>query len=180
MLAKLKLSRKGALAAALMWCAGAIMLIAARQYADPLQSMTLLCLLALLAAIDIERFVLPNELTLALIVSGIGFGVASGWDETLSRIGGAILGYAALFLIGIMYRSLRGRDGLGGGDAKLLAGGGAWVGAATLPGVVLVGSVAGLLFAVWLAVRRRLLGGDMAIPFGPFLGLGIWVVWCWK
>ncbi len=67
---------------------------------------------------------------------------------------------------------MRGRVGLGLGDAKLLAAGGAWLGVALLPDVLLVSALAGLCWAVG---RRR-----SRIAFGPFLAGGIWVVWLYQ
>jgi leader peptidase (prepilin peptidase)/N-methyltransferase len=85
---------------------------------------------------------------------------------------GAAAGYASLALFGAFYFRLRGRDGLGLGDAKLFAAGGAWLGWEALPLVLAVAAVAGLAFA--LAVARR---PGAQIAFGPCLALGIWVGW---
>ena len=70
------------------------------------------------------------------------------------------------------FKKLRGKDGLGRGDAKLLAGGGAWCGWMGLPFIVLIGSGMGLVAALFPSVRNQ-----KRIPFGPFLALGILIVW---
>ena len=72
-----------------------------------------------------------------------------------------------------VYRRLRGREGMGLGDAKLLGAAGAWVGWQGLAGVLLIAAVTGLATAV---VLRRTSLSD-ALPFGPFLALGIWLTW---
>ena len=72
---------------------------------------------------------------------------------------------------------MRGRDGLGGGDAKLLAAGGAWVGISGLPTVLFAGAGTALIAAGILILAVYRLRRDTALPFGPFLALGIWFVW---
>ena len=75
------------------------------------------------------------------------------------------------------YRRLRGRDGLGGGDAKLIAAAGAWCGLAALPFVVLGSAVLGLLAALGLAVTRADMTSRTQIPFGPCIALAFWLAW---
>ena len=75
------------------------------------------------------------------------------------------------------YRRLRGIEGLGGGDAKLLAAAGAWVGAAALPSVLLGAACAALIAVAGLAIAGTRLSRRSALPFGPFLALATWAVW---
>ena len=78
---------------------------------------------------------------------------------------------------GFKLSSLRGREGLGAGDAKLLAAAGAWLGLAPLPWVVLLAAGAGLVVAlVWALAGTRISAGT-AIPFGPWLALVMWLLW---
>ena len=72
-----------------------------------------------------------------------------------------------------LYRRLRGRDGLGLGDAKLLAAAGAWLGLASLPWVVLAAALLGLVLAL---LRAGPLRAETAVPFGPPLALAFWVM----
>ena len=130
-----------------------------------------------LAWIDWRHFVLPDALTLPLLVAGLGAAVAEGRAMALDSALGAALGYGGLWLVGTLYRRLRGREGLGGGDAKLLAAGGAWLGAAALPWVVLGAAVGGLAIAG--LTRRGGLAATLAVPFGPPLAAAIWLVWLW-
>ena len=86
------------------------------------------CLLAL-AWIDYETFRLPDALTLPLLVAGLG---AAAWRDTglvTDHALAAMLAYCSIRAIAAFYRWYRGFDGLGQGDAKLLAAAGAWVGA---------------------------------------------------
>jgi leader peptidase (prepilin peptidase)/N-methyltransferase len=76
-----------------------------------------------------------------------------------------------------LYRLLRNREGLGLGDAKLMAAIGAWVGWQQLPSVLLFASLLGLLFAVAMSFRGRRISLSDRLPFGAFLAAGGWLVW---
>jgi leader peptidase (prepilin peptidase)/N-methyltransferase len=130
-----------------------------------------------LAWIDLRRWILPDALTLPLIPAGLLAAVAFDPDALAERALGAALGYLALRLVAWAYVWLRGREGLGQGDAKLLAAAGAWLGALALPQVILVGAVSALLAAAALRVSGTPLRAQSALPFGPFLALAIWVLW---
>ena len=129
-----------------------------------------------LAWIDWNCMILPDALTLPLVVAGL---LATWWLEPFALTDHALaaaLGYTALRGLALLYRRLRGRDGLGEGDAKLLAALGAWVGLDNLPSVVLGAALAGLAWAGLLRLRGAALTGSTALPFGPFLALSGWVV----
>lgn len=132
--------------------------------------------LAALAVIDARTFRLPDVLTLPLIAAGLAFALVSGAGIWLHVLG-AGLGYLSLVAVEVAYRRLRGRDGLGRGDAKLFAAGGAWCGAAALPLILLAASASALLFIVVLRLFRPGVGATTMIAFGPFLAFGIWIVW---
>ena len=126
-----------------------------------------------LALIDLRTWRLPDALTLPLIAAGIG-AAALGLLPTvdlLHALAGAAVGYLALAGIGWAYRRLRGRDGLGLGDAKLLAAAGAWLGVESLPWLVLIAAVLGLALAL---VRTQPVRAETAVPFGPPLALAFW------
>ncbi len=134
-------------------------------------------LLLVLAVIDQRHLRLPDGLTLALTALGLGVAWAIDPQALLDHAIGAAGGFAAFAIIGWIYRRVRHRDGLGLGDAKLLAAAGAWVSWQGLPSVVLWGAALGLAGVL----LRRLLGAmpalDQPIPFGPSLCLGLWLVW---
>jgi leader peptidase (prepilin peptidase) / N-methyltransferase len=130
-----------------------------------------------LAAIDQRHLVLPDVLTLPLIPAGLLVAYGLGGSMLPDRLLGAIAGFAALSALAWTYRRLRDREGLGLGDAKLLAAAGAWLGWQALPSVVLIAAASGLALA--LACSR---GGDglawtSKIAFGPHLALAFWLVW---
>ncbi len=130
-----------------------------------------------LSAIDFEQFRLPDSITLPLIVLGVAIATVFQWDDPLVRIASAAAGFAVLFGAGWLYHALRGRQGLGLGDAKLFAASGAWLGANGLPSVLLYGCGLALVYALALKLRDRGTSLASAIPFGPFLAAGTWLVW---
>jgi len=82
-----------------------------------------------------------------------------------------------LAIVGWFYRWRTQRIGLGGGDMKLLAGFGAWLGWIPLPWLLLFASLTGAIFGVLTLARfRRKKGGEVPIPFGPFLALAALLV----
>jgi leader peptidase (prepilin peptidase)/N-methyltransferase len=127
--------------------------------------------------IDLRCWLLPDALTLPLVIVGLGAAVAFDSEQVFYRALGAALGYLSLVAIAALYRALRGREGLGRGDAKLLAASGAWVGAAGLPQVILVAALAALAAAACLRLAGVRIGAHSALPFGPFLALATWVIW---
>jgi leader peptidase (prepilin peptidase) / N-methyltransferase len=130
-----------------------------------------------LALIDVEHQILPDVLTLPLMAAGLAVAWINQPGAILDNVAGAASGYALFSLVAWAYRRWRGRDGLGAGDAKLLAALGAWVGASGLPSVVLLGSLMALTAA--LAVRSFRLKGALQdrVAFGPALAAAGWLVW---
>ncbi|WP_051279851.1 prepilin peptidase [Hellea balneolensis] len=129
--------------------------------------------LALLSWTDIRNYRLPDIYTFPLMGIGLAEGYLSG--DLSSRVIGLTLGYAVFVFIEKGFKTLRGKDGLGRGDAKLLAAGGAWCGWVGLPFIVLIASGLGLAAALLPSVRNSAKNGR--IPFGPFLALAIFMVW---
>jgi leader peptidase (prepilin peptidase)/N-methyltransferase len=145
----------------------------ARLWADCLLGWTLLAL----AWIDWEHMVLPDLLTLPLILAGLGWTAANEPDATAGHAAGAVGAYLLFRLIASAYRALRRRDGLGTGDAKLLAAAGAWTGWEKLGDVILIAAAGGLSIALVTAIGGRRLTAATALPFGPCLAFAIWIVW---
>ena len=143
-------------------------------------SFILIMSLLVLSIIDALSFRLPDWLTLPLIILGMVSTYLMNMSIIMSFLGAAI-GYGVLVGIEIGYKHIRGRDGLGRGDAKLFAAGGAWCGAMALPVILLFASVSALLFVVTLKIGlRKAVSLDSAIAFGPFLSFGIGLVYCMR
>lgn len=131
----------------------------------------MLVALAGLAWIDARTHRLHNLVTYPLVAMGLAWAFGTQPD-LYPHLLGAALGYGVFWAVEVAYRLIRRRDGLGRGDAKLLAAGGAWCGALALPAIVLVASLSALA-AVWPRRNQR----DLRIAFGPYLALGIAVTW---
>lgn len=130
-----------------------------------------------LSVIDAKRLILPDELTLPLIPAGLVVAWVIDPDRLPEHALAAAAGFLLVAAIAVGYRRLRGREGIGLGDAKLLAGAGAWVSWQGLPGVVLLAASAGLVGALFWRLRTGSLSPQQELPFGPYLAGGFWVIW---
>ncbi len=156
-----------------LWAAAAMTMAGWLVWATAVLGWTLLAL----TLIDIRHYLLPDVLTLPLVPAGIAVNWALLRQPPLDAMLGAVVGYAAFVLIAWAYRRWRGREGMGAGDAKLLAGLGAWVVASGLPSLVLLASLLALAAALAMQCLRGRLSLADRVPFGPFLAAGGWVVW---
>lgn len=133
-----------------------------------------------LALIDAGHLWLPDVLTLPLLLAGLA---ATAWlDPTAlpDHAAAAALAFLAFRGIALAYRRLRGRDGLGEGDAKLLAALGAWGGTGALAPTVLGAALLGLALAGVTAFRHGRAGLDQVrFPFGALLAAAFWLLWLW-
>lgn len=127
-------------------------------------------MLLALAVLDTRHYWLPDALTLPL--AGLGLMIAP-WVTGVSlsdALIGFAAGYGALLAVALGYRRLRGRDGLGLGDAKLLGALGAWFGWQALPFILLGASLLGLFYAIASAAATgRGLNTQARLPLGAFL-----------
>jgi leader peptidase (prepilin peptidase)/N-methyltransferase len=129
--------------------------------------------------IDLEHRLIPDEISIGGAVVGLGFAFLPGNKiDPFSALIGAIAGFLVLFIVGQGYYLLTRREGMGLGDAKLLAMIGAFLGWRSLPLTIFAGSLLGTIIgtAIILFSRDRF----YKIPFGPFLSLGalLWLaVW---
>ena len=112
-----------------------------------------------------------------LILAGLMVATALPGRPLADHLIGALVGWGALTSLAWCYRRLRGRDGLGGGDAKLMAAAGAWLGWAPLPSVILIACA---VTFVWVGVGTLARGPAVLsarLAFGAPLCLAIWIVW---
>lgn len=130
-----------------------------------------------LAIIDLRDGLLPDALTLPLLAFGLVTAYLADPSLVLPHLTGAVVGFASFAVIRWLYRLLRGREGLGRGDLKLLAASGAWVSWDGLPSVVLIAALTGLLAVLVGRIAGRRLTLDQRLAFGPYLCLGTWLVW---
>lgn len=122
-----------------------------------------------LAVLDWKHFWLPDAITFPLIFLGMTLGIWTTDVALIDRTIGTVAGYGALLAISLGYRAWRGREGLGLGDAKLLAALGAWFGWQALPFTLLIASLVGLLAVLVGAMRGERVSGATQVPLGTFL-----------
>lgn len=130
-----------------------------------------------LAVIDYKHFLLPDFLTLPLIPFGLFVIWLSEPSVLPHYLAGAVAGFVFIVLLRVIYRRVRGREGMGLGDAKLLAAAGAFVAWEGLPSVILISSLAALVAALFRGLRSGGLSLTDRMPFGTFLCFGTWLVW---
>jgi len=135
--------------------------------------------LLLLALLDARHFWLPDAVTLPLVLAGLASIVILPEPGLANRLVGAVLGYSSLALLRLAYRIMRGHEGLGGGDPKLLAAIGAWLGATMLPAIVLGASLMALVWAGIKHLRGGGVGRMTVIPLGTPLAIAAIAALAW-
>lgn len=139
----------GAQPLALVWCGFCAMLVA-------------------LAGIDWDTTLLPDNMTLPLLWAGV-VAAALGWTLPLSEaVWGAVVGYLSLWSVYWAFKLATGKEGMGFGDFKLLAGLGAWLGWKMILPIVLGASIIGAVVGIAMKMSSALREGRY-VPFGPFL-----------
>ena len=122
-----------------------------------------------LSMIDWQTTLLPDDLTQLLVWGGL-VASALGWLTLplTQSVWGAVTGYVSLWSIATLFERITGKQGMGAGDFKLLAGLGAWLGPMALLPVVMAASLSGAVVGLALKLSQRL-RDDGYVPFGPFL-----------
>ncbi|MGE5739197.1 MAG: prepilin peptidase [Betaproteobacteria bacterium] len=130
----------------------------------------LLWALTALTFIDFDTQLLPDSLTLPLLWGGLIANLFGLYVPLADAVIGAVAGYLALWVVYWLFRLIRGKEGMGHGDFKLLAAIGAWLGWQMLPLVILMSSVVGAVIGITLMVFK---GRDHNVPlaFGPYLAI---------
>jgi len=141
-------------------------------------ALALTAVLIALTGIDADTQLLPDNITLPLVWSGILVNYFSVYTDLASSVMGAIAGYLLLWSIYHGFKLLTGKEGMGYGDFKLLAAMGAWMGWQSLPLVVLMSSVVGAAFGIILMATGKL-QRDKPMPFGPFIAAAGWIALIW-
>lgn len=130
-----------------------------------------------LAALDAEHYWLPDRLTGLLAATGLAVGIAGLGAEIEARLIGGAIGFTSLYMIAWAYQRLRGRDGMGGGDPKLLGAIGCWLGWEALPIVLLAASTLGLMTALLLLLRGTQVNSATRLPLGTLMAVAAFLVW---
>ena len=118
--------------------------------------------------IDLDHRIIPDVITLPGMVLGLLLAFTGGGLNPRDALLGLILGGGGLFAVATGYRAATGRDGLGGGDIKLLGMVGAFLGPGGAFLTIFLGSISGTLFACVFMLRTGA-GRTAELPFGTFL-----------
>ena len=134
--------------------------------------------LVVITFIDLDHQIIPDVISLPGIVIGFACSFLIPWLSWLDSLYGILLGGGLLLSIAWLYEKLARREGMGGGDIKLLGMLGAFLGWKAIFPVVFLASLVGTLIGVPLMLIKK---GDsrLAIPFGPFLAFGALVYLFW-
>src|SRR5579864_2612365 len=127
-----------------------------------------------LTFIDFDTQLLPDSVTLPLLWGGLVVNLFGLFVPLEDAVIGAIAGYLVLWVVYWLFRLIRGKEGMGYGDFKLLAALGAWLGWQMLLPVILMAAVVGAAVGIaMLAIRRQ--SRATPIAFGPFLAAAGWL-----
>lgn len=134
--------------------------------------------LLILFFIDLESFYLPSHFTLFLILIGplISFFEILIID-TYYSLAGLLFGYLLLFFINLLFKIIRKKDGLGGGDFLLLSVFGSWFGPFSILPILALSSFLGIIFVLILSFFGKSIALSSHLPFGPFLILSALMIY---
>lgn len=139
-----------------------------------LAAIVLTCFLIVIAMIDYDTMLIPDQLSLPLLWIGLFISLWGLFVTEPEAIKGALLGYLSLWTVFHLFKLITGKEGMGYGDFKLLAAGGAWLGMKSVAIIIVMSSFAGAVIgsiALVLSKSKE----SKPIPFGPYLAAGIWL-----
>lgn len=131
-----------------------------------------------LTFIDIDHHMLPDQLTLLLLWTGLFCSLFFLFADSQDAIIGAITGYLIFAMLQFFFGLATGKIGMGQGDYKFLAALGAFIGWQLLPLIILLASISGIIFTlVHMLIKREF--KSVPLPFGPYLALAGWIALLW-
>lgn len=129
-------------------------------------------LLLICSVIDMHHKIIPDVISLPMILLSPLVALLHPELTLRSSLLGVLIGGAGIYGIAWLYYIIRKREGMGMGDAKLLAAIGGWLGYQSLLPTILIGSVTGSVIGIALILKSRQANMQTEIPFGPFLAFG--------
>lgn len=129
-----------------------------------------------LTMIDFDTQLLPDDITLPLLWSGLLVNLNGVFVPLEKAVIGAMAGYLVLWSVYWLFKLLTGKEGMGYGDFKLLAALGAWLGWTMVPLIVLLSSVVGTVIGLaYLAIRKE----SAPFAFGPYIAIAGFIALLW-
>ncbi|MFL0810601.1 MAG: A24 family peptidase [Agarilytica sp.] len=134
--------------------------------------------LIVLTMIDIDKQLLPDDITLPLMWIGLLANISGLFTDVSSAVIGAVAGYMTLWCVYWLFKILTKKEGMGYGDFKLLAALGAWMGWQALPLIIILSSMVGAVIGIAGII---IMGKDKSkpMPFGPYLAIAGWIAFFW-
>ena len=126
--------------------------------------------------IDLKHYIIPNELTFPLMLIGFVKSFDPNLNQTIfpnyiNSLLGGFFGYAVIWLIIFFYKKVRNKEGMGLGDAKLMAVVGFWFGWASIPFTIFISSAVALVLVIPSLIKKTR-NMSALIPFGPYIIIG--------
>lgn len=140
-------------------------------------TLVLALLLCVIAIYDLRHMRIPDLLNGVVFIAGMIAVLLLGRMSLQWALISSVTGGLSIWGIRWMYQRLRHRSGLGLGDVKLVAAAGPWIGLEGLPTMILAASLTALIAVGAFYILRRPVALTQRLPFGPFLALGLGVVW---
>ncbi len=137
-----------------------------------------LLLIIPISAIDLKHYIIPDIFTLPLILTACCITFLPGDPKPIDTLLGILGGGGILWTVGEAGTKILKKDAMGGGDIKLMAAAGALWGPQSALMSILFGALLGSIYGILLIVSRKI-NTTHQIPFGPFLGAGIWISVLW-
>ncbi|MBX9767146.1 MAG: prepilin peptidase [Bdellovibrionales bacterium] len=150
---------------------GILFLIQARHHGATWTLLEMLILtfgLVVISFIDLDHMIIPDQFSLSGIALGLLGATLNPERDVMDAAIGLLAGGGFLLTVAVVYTKIRGEEGLGGGDIKLLAWTGAVLGWRSVPFTILVGSIAGSIVGIAMSIRFKS-GLKTQLPFGPYL-----------
>lgn len=145
-------------------------------YAELVKVLYFTLSLVVVVFIDIEFRIIPDRFSIGNWVVATLAALLWHSPSLVESLAGGALGFGIFFLLAWGYEKLKGIEGLGFGDVKMMGWLGAWIGVFGVPFVILIASLSGLIVGL-LTMRSSKDGLQTAIPFGPFLAMGAYIAW---
>jgi leader peptidase (prepilin peptidase)/N-methyltransferase len=123
---------------------------------------------------DARHYLIPDEYTWGGLVIGLAASLVGGWQGFLQAVIGAAAGFALLYVVGVGGKWMFKEEAMGGGDIKMMAMVGSFVGWKGVLLTIFSGALLGTLIFVPLSLRKKRL-----VPFGVFLAVGAAVTFVW-
>lgn len=156
---------------------GILLVLTYHQYGFTVQGVVIaffVCLLVIITFIDLDHMIIPNSLNGIIGITGLLF-MLLGWTVSIKQgVWGFVIGGGVLLLLGYLSLWILKKEGMGGGDIKLVAVSGFYLGVdRMIMALILTGYIAGIVLAILLIMKK--LNRNQYIPFGPFLSAGMLV-----